>query len=288
MKKKFLIVSLFLVVFTLLFGLTYYTVHFAKSQLPVVSIQSVDTNPIIQDTHEENLPNDNLGNVIIQTNNDSEIKVTTLNILPVQNDKKIIYLTIDDGPSSNITPKMLDVLKQYNIKATFFIIGNLIPGREDILKRIYNEGHSIGLHSYTHNIKLIYKNQDIFINEMLQTSDQINKILGIRPKLLRFPGGSSKHLNKQFLDRLHGYNFKVYDWSISAGDGMYPNNPPDKLFENATNPKQITKTAILLMHCKPNNQVSYETLPRIIEYYKNLGFEFKQLTDDSPEYYFRF
>lgn len=205
-----------------------------------------------------------------------------------QGEKKKVYITIDDGPSTEITEKMLDVLKQYNAKATFFVIGSQIHGKENILKRIHAEGHGIGLHSYTHNIKKIYSSHDIFINEMIQTADEINRVVGIRPVVLRFPGGSGGRLSKEFLDKLHKANYRIFDWNISAGDGMYPNNPPDRIFENATNPQQLTSNAILLMHDKPNNQKSCEALPMIIEYYRNHGYEFKTITEETPEYYFKF
>jgi len=206
----------------------------------------------------------------------------------VDGKKRVVYLTIDDGPNSVITDRMLDILKKYDVKATFFVIGNLVKGNDMVLKRIQEEGHGIGLHSYTHDIKNIYKSQDVFIKEMLQSSDTVSGITGVKPNVIRFPGGSSKRLNKELLDKLHNLGYKVYDWNISAGDGMYPKNPPEAIFLNAINPSQITSNAILLMHTKANNQNSCEALPRIIEYYKNSGYEFKVITGDTPEYYYKF
>ena len=93
-------------------------------------------------------------------------------------EKKIIYLTFDDGPSI-ITDKVLDILKENNVKATFFIIGNQINGFENVIKRINNDGHSIGLHTYTHKFKRIYSSRDAFIKEMLECRSEINKLTGI-------------------------------------------------------------------------------------------------------------
>lgn len=201
---------------------------------------------------------------------------------------KVVYLTIDDGPNAEITPKMLDILKEYNIKATFFVIGRNIPGNETLMKRIFDEGHAIGVHSYTHDIKYIYENHDNFVNEMNETEGLIEKVIGVRVIPLRFPGGSSKHLNKELLERLHGLNYHVYDWTISAGDGMYPKNSPDLIFANATESQYLTKSAILLMHTKPDCINSCEALPKIIKFYKSSGYQFKTITDDTPEYYFKF
>ena len=108
---------------------------------------------------------------------------------------KFVYLTFDDGPTYVVTAKLLDVLKKQNVKATFFVVGKEIEGKETILKRIYNEGHSIGLHTYSHNFKKIYRSTDDFIHEMTKTSDKIEQVIGFAPKIIRFPGGSSKRLN---------------------------------------------------------------------------------------------
>ncbi|WP_242946795.1 polysaccharide deacetylase family protein [Clostridium haemolyticum] len=81
--------------------------------------------------------------------------------------KKKVYLTFDDGPTSKVTLDILDVLKEHNVKATFFVVGKEIQNRETVLKKIYNEGHSIGLHTYSHSFKKIYKNDDSFVKEML-------------------------------------------------------------------------------------------------------------------------
>jgi peptidoglycan/xylan/chitin deacetylase (PgdA/CDA1 family) len=121
---------------------------------------------------------------------------------------------------------------------------------------------------------------------MVETSDLVHKVLGIRPKAIRFPGGSFNHLNKPYLDRLHELGFKIFDWTISGGDGSYPYNSPYLIFANATYADSLTNRAILLMHTKPNNANSVEALPSIIEFYKNNGYEFKTIDDDTTEYYY--
>lgn len=224
-------------------------------------------------------------NQVIKNNPDNHID----SITPTQNkNEKVVYLTIDDGPSPAITLKMLDILKKYNVKATFFIIGDLIPGNEAILKRIIDDGHAIGLHSYTHDIKSIYVTEDSLINEMIKTSDELTRVLGIKTNIIRFPGGSTGHLNKAFLNRLHELQYKIYDWNISGGDGMYPKNRPDQIFSNATDSEQLTSKAILLMHTKSNNQTSCEALPMIIDFYIKNGYVFKPISQSTPEYYFKF
>ena len=143
----------------------------------------------------------------IVQNTTKPIKDLSTSITDVNKEKKIIYLTFDDGPSI-LTDKVLDILKANNVKATFFIIGNQINGFENVIKRIHDDGHSFGLHTYTHKFKRIYSSRDAFIKEMLECRSEINKLTGISSKIIRFPGGSSKRLTNTYLNKLHSYNFK--------------------------------------------------------------------------------
>ncbi|MBU3175563.1 polysaccharide deacetylase [Clostridium estertheticum] len=202
-----------------------------------------------------------------------------------KNDEKVIYLTFDDGPSV-MTDKVLDILKENGVNATFFLIGNQIKGYEDMVKRIYTQGNSIGLHTYTHTYKKIYSSKRGFIAEMLKSQDEISSIIGVKPTITRFPSGSSKHLTKAFLEELHGYNFKVYDWNAVMSDGVNCNTPPDKLYREATKTTVRDHPIILLMHCDYMHKNTCKALPRVIKFYKDNGYEFKIINDKTPEVYF--
>ncbi|KZL92139.1 polysaccharide deacetylase family protein [Clostridium magnum] len=212
---------------------------------------------------------------------------TQLKDITINNEKKIIYLTFDDGPSVVVTNKILDTLKEQNVKATFFLVGSKIQGREDILKRIHTEGHTIGLHTYTHKYRQIYSSEDAFIEEMDKTSEEIKKIVNIEPKAIRFPSGSKKHLSASLLEKLHQRNYKIYDWNLSLSDGIDYNTSSAKLYKEATkkciNPNRI----FLLAHCDQPNKNTCDALPNIIKYYKDLGYEFQPITNDTLEYHFR-
>jgi peptidoglycan/xylan/chitin deacetylase (PgdA/CDA1 family) len=199
---------------------------------------------------------------------------------------KTVYLTFDDGPSI-ITNSLLDTLKECNVKATFFVVGKEINGREDVLKRIYNEGHSIGLHTYSHNFKKIYENDDIFINEMLLDQKKIFEIVGYSSKLIRFPGGSSKHLDENMLEKLHKNDFKIFDWNSNLEDGVNPKLSVDDLIANAKKCRACDTNIILLMHCNSNNTNTIKALPKIVEYYRSCGYKIKPITDSTPEYYYK-
>ena len=202
-----------------------------------------------------------------------------------RNDEKVIYLTFDDGPSI-MTDKVLDVLKKNNVKATFFIIGNQIKGQEAVVKRIYTEGHSIGLHTYTHTYKKIYSTRKGFISEMLKSQDEINSLIGIKPTIIRFPSGSSKHLTKTFLEQLHSYNLKVYDWNAVMSDGINCKTSPDKLYREATKTTVTEHPIILLMHCDYMHKNTCKALPRVLKFYKDNGYKFKIIDNKTPENYF--
>ncbi len=199
---------------------------------------------------------------------------------------KVIYLTFDDGPSDGVTNNILDILKENDVKGTFFIIGNQIDGLEDVVKRIHNEGHAIGLHTYTHKFKRIYSSRTIFINEMLQSQKKINEVVGVSPNILRFPGGSQRRLTEAYLAKLHSYNFKVYDWNMETVDGLKPKVSPDRLYREATKGSEELSSIILLLHCDYMHKNTCKALPRIIKYYKDKGYEFKVITEDTPELYY--
>lgn len=203
-----------------------------------------------------------------------------------EEDKKIIYLTFDDGPSYKVTNTILDILKENEVKATFFLIGSQIKDKEDVVKRIYNEGHSIGLHTYTHNFRKIYCNEDKFIQEMIFCQSKIQDVIGIAPNIIRFPGGSYKHLSKSYLKKLHENNFRVFDWNIDNCDGLNPEIQPYKLYLKAIKGKGKLDNIILLLHCTDMNENTCKALPKIINYYKSQGYEFKIITDETEELYF--
>lgn len=226
-------------------------------------------------------------NYILPTVDASSCLDKNINIKKNTAAEKTIYLTFDDGPSTVVTNKILDILKEENVKSTFFVVGYKISGREDILKRIYGEGHSIGLHTFTHKYRQIYANDASFIDEMDKTASEVEKIIHFSPTVIRFPSGSKKHLSKELLEKLHAKNYKIYDWNLSLSDGLDYNTPADKLFKEATqkciNPNKI----FLLAHCDQPNKTTCAALPKIIKYYKDLGYQFKAITTDTPEYHFR-
>lgn len=199
--------------------------------------------------------------------------------------KKTVYITFDDGPGGKVTTDVLDTLKKENVHATFFVIGSQIEGQEDILLRMKNEGHSIGLHSYSHDRNKLYCSNDGFLNEMLKGQEAIYKVTGEKYNILRFPFGcnnKSFKLNEELVNTLHKNNFKIYDWTVDSGDGANYKSAPETLIKNSC---KDDDNVVILMHCSFMNKTSAKALPSIIKYYKNKGYEFKTIDESTPEVY---
>ena len=216
----------------------------------------------------------------------SEVNAEPKNQKP-KSEEKVVYLTFDDSPGDRVTDEILDILKNNNIKATFFVVGCRINGREKILKRITDEGNGIGLHSFSHKLKKIYSSSKVFIQEMIITSDEIYKVTGLRTNIIRFPGGSKPFMTEKFLEKLHTCKYKIYDWNIPVSDGINAKSSPDKFYKEATNQRFFISPLIILMHCSGENENTVKALPKIIQHYKTLRYQFKIIAADTPEYFFK-
>ena len=205
------------------------------------------------------------------------------NIIANASDKKIVYLTFDDGPAGKVTKDILDILKKESVPATFFLIGNQIKGQEDLIKRIYSEGHALGLHSMSHKKNHLYSSNEAFLKEMLDAQEVINSIVGFKPNILRFPFGcnnNSYKLSQSMIDLLHKNNLKIYDWNTDSNDGANPNANPSTFIRNSKSNKDCV---VLLMHCAYMSKNTVKALPDIIKYYKDNGYEFKLIDENTPE-----
>ncbi|MDU4752083.1 MAG: polysaccharide deacetylase family protein [Clostridium butyricum] len=201
----------------------------------------------------------------------------------VESNSKVVYLTFDDGPAGKVTNDVLDILKNNSVHATFFLIGCQIKDQEDLVKRIYDEGNSIGLHSMTHKKNSLYCSKEQFLKEMISTQELISTVVPIKPTILRFPFGCNNNtykISKSMVDLLHDNNLKIYDWNTDSGDGANPNSAPSTILKNA---KSTKDRVILLMHCSYLSKNTVKALPSIIQYYKDNGYEFKTIDENTPE-----
>lgn len=204
-------------------------------------------------------------------------------VLNNETDKKIVYLTFDDGPYLNSTNKVLDILKENNILATFFILYKKHEGLNKVYEREYKEGHTLGNHTASHKISQIYKSVDTFINDIKLNEEFIkNKFNGYTTNIMRFPGGSptAGKLKQGILNKLKTMNYGYVDWDLETGDGNGGDkNNPVVSYNNVFNNLKDKKIVVLLMHDYSN--VTIESLPKIIEEFKRRNFIFLPLFYDS-------
>lgn len=198
---------------------------------------------------------------------------------------KRVFLTFDDGPSISVTPHILDTLKKYNIKATFFVLGNRVSDNAELIKREYNEGHYIANHGYSHRYDKIYASSKNVLKEYNKTEQEIKKALGdenYSSNLFRFPGGSiggeyDKIKEKAKID-LKRNQIAYLDWNALTNDaaGAYTK---EKIIKNLKKTVGNKNNVVVLMHDAPDKILTYETLEDIIKYLQEKGYSFKNMYD---------
>lgn len=197
---------------------------------------------------------------------------------------KVCYLTFDDGPSTENTEKILKVLDDYDIKATFFVINHRDEENDELYQKIVKKGHTIGIHSYSHNYEKIYQSVGEWLSDFSQMSDKIEQLTGVKPEIFRFPGGSVNTYNTKIYVPLaaemlrRGYTY--YDWNVSSGDASYVILPKEDIVQNVLNGVFDSGESIILMHDSNEKTTTVEALPEIIEALLEQGYVFEKLDND--------
>ncbi len=198
--------------------------------------------------------------------------------------EKVCYLTFDDGPSP-VTGQVLDILDNYGIKATFFVVGNQINSYPQLLVRMYEGGHSIGNHSYSHDYSSVYRADVDFNDEVITTRNAINYALaGIYENyIFRFPGGSYEDYKQSYKSNLQGMGYEYIDWNALTGDGEIVEPDSEKLMADlVSHTNDGTKEDIVvLMHDAGAKQVTADVLPQVIEYLQKRGYTFKAIWNSN-------
>lgn len=246
----------------------------------------ITKNVIVQNDIKEEVGDYKITYIVEDSSGNKTMVTRNVKILDKEKNIGTIYLTFDDGPSNN-TSKILDILKKEDIKATFFLV-NFNSSYSPVVKRIYDEGHSIGIHSYTHNYKLIYSSVSAYFDDLNKMNDKIKTITGSDTKLLRFPGGSSNTIssfNKGIMTTLvkevtnAGYHY--FDWNVDSSDAWSARNSND-VYNNVIN--NLKKgTNIVLMHDLSSNEKTINILEKIIKDAKEKGYIFENITMNTKE-----
>ena len=290
-KKRFIVRRrniVFLAIIFFLIGTTSVKL-FNKSTNSAVAISVTDTLNIMG---EKNPINQALGEEIrqIEAKAEEERRIAeekakaeeTKDVEGQKQNTKVAYLTFDDGPSKKVTNQVLDILDEYDIKATFFILGKMVKVNPDVLKRTYEEGHSIGHHSYSHNYKYIYKDTKNFLEEVKSTEKALKEVLGeeFETKLLRMPGGSFEKHKQKFLKMFTDMGYKNYNWNALNGDAEGIGLSKEKLVYRAKSTTKGKKEVIILMHDTDAKQTTADGLREIIDYLIEEGYEFRALSQE--------
>ena len=176
-------------------------------------------------------------------------------------------------------------MDDYNVKATFFVVGQDIDTYGPQYKRIVDEGHTIGMHSYSHKYSEIYSSSDAFVNDYQRIHQLIFDTTGVDSKFYRFPGGSSNSLCNTsmsvFVDYLNSQNVKYYDWNVDVGDATPAAFSSDEIVDNVMKNVVKYKTSVILMHDASNKDATVEALPNLIEALQQSGAMILPITDET-------
>ena len=203
--------------------------------------------------------------------------------------QNVIYLTFDDGPSTDITPQILDILKEEDVKATFFVLDYKVGSkREELVKREIAEGHTIALHGTSHTYKEIYKSLEEGISNFTNLNQKIKETTGVDTKIMRFPGGSSNTVSRfnpgimtQLAEAMLERGYKYYDWNVSSGDSGDVKTS-EAVYSNVTKGFKQGRINMVLMHDFAGNKKTLNALRDIIHFGKENGYTFERITEDTP------
>ena len=231
---------------------------------------------------------------IVDSSNNINSLHRVVDVLPMTkaedvNKNGVIYLTFDDGPSLDITPHILDILKEEEIKATFFIINFEGPEQEELIKRIVADGHTIGIHGYSHDYATIYASDEAFMNNIKTLQQKVFNLTGVDTKIIRFPGGSSNTISKRYSEKImtrlsqkvitEGYMY--YDWNVTSGDSGDVHTAK-AVYRNVTRRISKNKANIVLLHDYSGNNKTLNSLKNIIKYAKKHEYTFEPINADTP------
>ena len=186
---------------------------------------------------------------------------------------KTVYLTFDDGPSDRVTPKILDVLKEENVKATFFIIGKQAETRKYLIEREFKEGHTVAVHSYTHKYGEIYSSAESLIKDIDKCNDVIKSVTGRYSSVYRFPGGSYG-LSEKLVSAVTSHGLRYVDWNASTRDAEIYCATPAQILKSTADTSSNTENVVLLAHDSTSKTATAAALNDIIKYFKNKGYIF--------------
>lgn len=209
-----------------------------------------------------------------------------------------MYLTFDDGPSHN-TARILNILKQYDVPATFFVNGYDTDFAHQMYQRIVDEGHQLGNHTYSHDYQKIYQSPEAFMKDVIKLQDFLENSTGFRPQVFRFPAGSNNQIYRrvqrenpyimiEIKQALKEKELPYFDWNASSTDAAAVTLDADIILENTLKYASGRHNAIILFHDSAAKTTTVQALPQIIQTLKSRGYHFDILSPDSFYVHFNY
>lgn len=219
------------------------------------------------------------------------------------NNVKLAYLTFDDGPNSDFTVKVLDILAHKKAKATFMVVGNNVILNPDVLERIILDGHGVGNHTFSHDYDKIYSSPQSLLTDLEENNKVLNSFIGQPVKVFRAPGGPDR-LNKNFIKVLDSHGYISVGWNVTSADtdphGVSKEQVYQNIVSNLENIERMNLTPIILMHdgtqltttkaipgsplakYVQNREATIGALPSVIDYIRLKGYTFAVLDEYTP------
>lgn len=202
-----------------------------------------------------------------------------------KNVEKRVYLTFDDGPSKN-TEKILDILKEYDIQATFFVIGKEDDFSKKMYQRIVAEGHTLGMHSYSHEYAKIYQSKKSFLRDLQKICRLLHEVTGEEPVYYRFPGGTSNQVSKvpmkDLIKSLTKEGKVYFDWNAMSGDASGKSLTKKQMINNVLEDVKIHNTSIVLMHDNADKSNTVKMLPKLLDKLLEMEADVLPIDKDTP------
>lgn len=204
--------------------------------------------------------------------------------LAEEGDVHKVYLTFDEGPSEN-TAAILDILAEYDVKATFFVVGSEDEEAQALYQRIVDEGHTLGMRSYSNKYSVIYQSEEAFEEDYMKLRDYLHEVTGTEPRYYRFPGGSSNQISNvpmsSLIDFLNQRGNVYYDWNVSAGDAASMAYTPEEIVANVTEDVVKYKTSVVLLHDSSDKSATVEAVGPLIEALQEMDAEILPIDEDT-------
>lgn len=275
-KYRYILIAIILLIIVLI------------SVIGIVLIKSNKNEKTMANNNNENGNNDQNQAMLIDLDNEKkEEEEREKEKKEEENATGTIYLTFDDGPSSDITPQILDVLAQKNVKATFFVV-HYSEKNAELVKRESQSGHTVALHGYTHTYSEVYQSAESCLENFRKIQQQVYETIGKKPNIIRFPGGSSNTISKKYCpgvmtevtQKALNEGFRYFDWNVDSDDAGHAKTRDD-VYNNVTSKLKPGRENVVLMHDFSHNNKTLDALSDIIDYGMQNGYVFRRITDDT-------